>query len=35
MRDPGLNLAGVALVLNLIEERGVLARKLATIGLAI
>lgn len=30
MRDLGLNVAGVALVLELIEERDALARKLAT-----
>jgi len=35
MRDLGLNVAGVALVLDLIEERDALARKLATVGLAI
>jgi chaperone modulatory protein CbpM len=29
MRDLGLNVAGVALVLDLIEERDALARKLA------
>ena len=33
MRDLGLNFAGVALVLDLIEERDALARRLATIGL--
>lgn len=32
MRDLGLNVAGVALVLDLIEERDALARKLATLG---
>lgn len=32
MRDLGLNVAGVALVLDLIEERDALARKLALIG---
>ena len=31
MRDLGLNVAGVALVLDLIEERDALARKLALI----
>jgi len=31
MRDLGLNLAGVALVLDLIEERDALARKLALV----
>jgi chaperone modulatory protein CbpM len=35
MRDLGLNVAGVALVLDLIEERDALARKLATLGLAV
>lgn len=35
MRDLGLNVAGVALVLDLIEERDALARKLATVGLAV
>ncbi len=32
MRDLGLNVAGVALVLDLIEERDALARKLALMG---
>ncbi|MCK0097336.1 chaperone modulator CbpM [Yoonia sp. F2084L] len=35
MRDLGLNVAGVALVLDLIEERDALARKLATLGMAV
>ncbi len=34
MRDLGLNVAGVALVLDLIEERDALARKLAVMGMA-
>jgi len=33
MRDLGLNVAGVALVLDLIDERDALVRKLAMMGL--
>jgi chaperone modulatory protein CbpM len=35
MRDLGLNVAGVALVLDLIEERDALARKLALVEFAV
>ena len=35
MRDLGLNVAGVALVLDLIEERDALARKLAMLEMAV
>lgn len=35
MRDLGLNVAGVALVLDLIEERDALARKLALVADAV